>query len=159
LHVGRQAGLALTENHVVMTVGAGGGLNVVLKTILNPGDEVIPTRPISSSTVSSRQPSGQPGGGQDPTRFSARHRAIAGDHASDPRRPDQLPQQPHGWSILARSAGPREILRQKRGIRSTIYLISTALRALVYDGVRVRDPRHLRARHPVTSHSKDLALL
>ena len=45
LHVGRQAGLALTENHVVMTVGAGGGLNVVLKTILNPGDEVIANAP------------------------------------------------------------------------------------------------------------------
>ena len=27
--------------HVVMTCGAGGGLNVVLKTILNPGDEVL----------------------------------------------------------------------------------------------------------------------
>ena len=30
-----------TPNDVVMTVGAGGGLNVVLKTILNPGEEVI----------------------------------------------------------------------------------------------------------------------
>lgn len=32
---------AFTANEIVMTVGAGGGLNVVLKTILNPGDEVI----------------------------------------------------------------------------------------------------------------------
>ncbi len=31
----------LTSSHVVMTCGAAGGLNVVLKTILNPGDEVI----------------------------------------------------------------------------------------------------------------------
>jgi aspartate aminotransferase len=30
-----------TPDDVVMTVGAGGGLNVVLKTILNPGEEVI----------------------------------------------------------------------------------------------------------------------
>jgi aspartate aminotransferase len=30
-----------TSDDVVMTVGAGGGLNVVLKTILNPGEEVI----------------------------------------------------------------------------------------------------------------------
>src|SRR5574340_619604 len=44
-HVGGKAGLPLTENHVVMTVGAGGGLNVVLKTILNPGDEVIVSAP------------------------------------------------------------------------------------------------------------------
>ena len=30
-----------TAEDIVMTVGAGGGLNVVLKTILNPGDEVV----------------------------------------------------------------------------------------------------------------------
>ncbi len=33
--------LELSADEVVMTVGAGGGLNVVLKTILDPGDEVI----------------------------------------------------------------------------------------------------------------------
>ncbi len=31
----------VTKNHVVMTCGAGAALNVVLKTLLNPGDEVI----------------------------------------------------------------------------------------------------------------------
>ncbi len=35
------SGLPVTEDHVVMTCGAGGALNVVLKTILNPGEEVI----------------------------------------------------------------------------------------------------------------------
>lgn len=34
-------GVPVTKDHVVMTCGAGGGLNVVLKTILNPGEEVI----------------------------------------------------------------------------------------------------------------------
>ncbi|MCI0495469.1 aminotransferase class I/II-fold pyridoxal phosphate-dependent enzyme, partial [candidate division KSB1 bacterium] len=33
--------LACKFNHVVMTVGIGGGINVILKTILDPGDEVI----------------------------------------------------------------------------------------------------------------------
>ncbi|MGE3550507.1 MAG: pyridoxal phosphate-dependent aminotransferase, partial [Geobacter sp.] len=37
----RDAGLAVTAEQVVMTCGAGGALNVVLKTILNPGEEVI----------------------------------------------------------------------------------------------------------------------
>lgn len=37
----RDAGLAVTAGQVVMTCGAGGALNVVLKTILNPGEEVI----------------------------------------------------------------------------------------------------------------------
>jgi len=34
-------GCAITGDHIVMTCGAAGGLNVVLKTLLNPGDEVI----------------------------------------------------------------------------------------------------------------------
>lgn len=40
-----QSGLPFNANHVVMTVGAGGGLNIVLKAILNPGDEVIALSP------------------------------------------------------------------------------------------------------------------
>lgn len=36
-----QTGLPFSENHVLMTVGAAGALNTVLKTILDPGDEVI----------------------------------------------------------------------------------------------------------------------
>jgi len=35
------SGLPVEAAHVIMTCGAGGALNVVLKTILNPGDEVI----------------------------------------------------------------------------------------------------------------------
>jgi len=34
-------GLPYTKDHIVMTVGAAGGLNVVFKSILDPGDEVI----------------------------------------------------------------------------------------------------------------------
>ncbi len=37
----KDSGLPVTAGHVVMTCGAGGALNVVLKTILNPGEEVI----------------------------------------------------------------------------------------------------------------------
>jgi aspartate aminotransferase len=37
----KDAGLAVHGDHVIMTCGAGGALNVVLKTILNPGEEVI----------------------------------------------------------------------------------------------------------------------
>lgn len=38
-------GCAITGDHIVMTCGAAGGLNVVLKTLLNPGDEVIVSVP------------------------------------------------------------------------------------------------------------------
>ena len=34
-------GTAFKENNLIMTVGAGSGLNVCLKTVLNPGEEVI----------------------------------------------------------------------------------------------------------------------
>jgi aspartate aminotransferase len=34
-------GLNLTQDEIVMTCGAGGALNVILKTILDPGDEVV----------------------------------------------------------------------------------------------------------------------
>jgi aspartate aminotransferase len=38
-------GIDIDENHVVMTVGAGGALNVIFKTILNPGDEIVVPKP------------------------------------------------------------------------------------------------------------------
>jgi len=37
----RESGCPVSASHIVMTCGAGGALNVVLKTLLNPGDEVI----------------------------------------------------------------------------------------------------------------------
>ncbi len=39
--VSREQGVATGENNVIMTCGAGGGLNVALKSILNPGDAVL----------------------------------------------------------------------------------------------------------------------
>jgi len=36
-----QTGLAYTADHIVMTAGAAGAINVVLKSLLDPGDEVI----------------------------------------------------------------------------------------------------------------------
>ncbi len=37
----KETGLPFNQDHIVMTCGAAGGLNVALKTILNPGQEVI----------------------------------------------------------------------------------------------------------------------
>lgn len=44
-HLERRTDLPFAGNHVVMTVGAGGALNTLLKAILNPGDEVIVLSP------------------------------------------------------------------------------------------------------------------
>lgn len=40
-NLNRRFGTAFSEENVIMTVGAGSGLNVCLKTLLDPGDEVI----------------------------------------------------------------------------------------------------------------------
>lgn len=39
--VNERFGTAFTGENIVMTVGAAGGLNVIFKTLLDPGDEVI----------------------------------------------------------------------------------------------------------------------
>jgi aspartate aminotransferase len=44
-NLNRRYGTDLDERHIIMTVGAAGALNVVLKAILDPGDEVIFLRP------------------------------------------------------------------------------------------------------------------
>lgn len=44
-HLNKEHGTAYGAGNIVMTVGAAGGLNVVLKAILNPGDEVVAFAP------------------------------------------------------------------------------------------------------------------
>jgi aspartate aminotransferase len=43
--VSKEQGIAVPPENIVMTCGAAGGLNAVLKTILNPGDEVVVSKP------------------------------------------------------------------------------------------------------------------
>jgi aspartate aminotransferase len=45
LKAGKEHGASLSGSHIVMSVGAAGGLNVIFKAILNPGDEVIVSKP------------------------------------------------------------------------------------------------------------------
>ena len=43
-HLNRNFDTHFTRDHIVMTVGAAGGLNVILKTLLDPGDEFFQVR-------------------------------------------------------------------------------------------------------------------
>ena len=43
--ISRTTGLKMSADHVVMSCGAGGALNVILKALLDPGDEVIILKP------------------------------------------------------------------------------------------------------------------
>ncbi|MBF0497380.1 MAG: pyridoxal phosphate-dependent aminotransferase [Deltaproteobacteria bacterium] len=44
-YISGQYGVKFTGDHIIMTCGAAGALNVVLKSILNPGDEIIAPTP------------------------------------------------------------------------------------------------------------------
>lgn len=44
-HLGRTHDIALSADHIMMTCGAGGALNVILKTLLDAGDEVLTPAP------------------------------------------------------------------------------------------------------------------
>lgn len=44
-HINKKDGLNLTRENLIMTCGAAGGLNIILKTLLNPDDEVIAFAP------------------------------------------------------------------------------------------------------------------
>lgn len=44
-HINKKDGLNLTRDNLIMTCGAAGGLNIILKTLLNPNDEVIAFAP------------------------------------------------------------------------------------------------------------------
>ena len=39
--INRRFGTSFNQSNIIMTVGAAGGMNVIFKTILNPGDEVL----------------------------------------------------------------------------------------------------------------------
>jgi len=43
--ISKTSGLNMTADHIVMSCGAGGALNVILKSLLDPGDEVIILKP------------------------------------------------------------------------------------------------------------------
>jgi aspartate aminotransferase len=163
-HVGRKAGLSLTENHVVMTVGAGGGLNVVLKTILNPGDEVIANAPYfveygfytdnhqGTLVVINTQPDFQ----LDITAIAAaitpRTRAVL---INSPNNPTGVIYPSEALQALAET-----LKRKETEFGTTIYLISDEpYAALVFDGAVVPPVLGI-FEHGilVTSHSKDLAL-
>ena len=43
--INRRFGTSFNQSNIIMTVGAAGGMNVIFKTILNPGDEVLTFSP------------------------------------------------------------------------------------------------------------------
>ncbi len=160
----RDTGIKFAPDHIVMTCGAAGGLNVVLKTLLNPGDEVVIFAPYFAEFINYIDNHG------------GMVRVLPTDEGFLPRL-DVLEQaiQTKTKAVLINSPNnptgavyPEGLIRQLGGLlekkeaelRKEIYLISDeAYRKIIYDGVKCPSVFHYhRNSIVVTSHSKDLAL-
>jgi aspartate aminotransferase len=164
LNLANETGLKFTGNDIVMTIGAAGALNVALKTILNPGDEVIILSPFfveylnyvdNQGGVSKIVPTDtgfMPDIARIETAINLRTRAII---LNSPNNPTGVV---YGEKILSELG--RAIRKKEWQFGTAIYLLSDEpYRKIIYDGLKY--PQVL-LHHPrsivVTSHSKDLAL-
>jgi len=160
----KDQGVALTENDVIMTCGAAGALNVALKVILEPGDEVI-----------------------TPTPYFVEYRFYADNHGGVLKtvssKPDfsldletlraaitpktkavliNSPNNPSGQVYEKESLEALGSLLSEEGRRlnRTLYLISDEpYRKIVFDGIEVPSVLSCyRESMLVTSYSKDLSI-
>ncbi|SNB46315.1 pyridoxal phosphate-dependent aminotransferase [Geobacter sp. DSM 9736] len=159
------SGLEVKGSHVVMTCGAGGALNVVLKTILNPGEEVIILAPyfveykfyIDNHGGIPREVQTVPGSFQldvaaIESAINEKTRALI---VCSPNNPTGVVYPEESLRQLG------EMLeRRERELNRQIYLISDEpYSRICYDGVQVPNIfRYVASSVIVTSHSKDLAL-
>jgi aspartate aminotransferase len=163
-YLAEESGLPFEEKHVVMTVGAAGGLNVALKAILDEEDEVIVPSPYFMEFKFYIENSG----GEIrlvPTYEDFSLNLTEIERAIGEKTKAVLinfPNNPTG-AVYDQSSLKKlgEILKRKnQELKKTLYLITDeAYRRIVYDHVELpivfhHYPHTLR----VTSHSKDLSL-
>lgn len=136
-------GISLQQENILMTVGAAGGLNVILKTLLDPEDEVIAFAPYFGEynnyvanfdgnmvVISPNPPTFQPNLAEFEEKITARTKAVIINN----------PNNPTGVVYSGETIGKlAEILEKKqKEFGTAIYLISDEpYRELAYDGVEV----------------------
>ncbi|WP_092470755.1 pyridoxal phosphate-dependent aminotransferase [Desulfotruncus arcticus] len=157
-------GLDFSPNHIVMSCGAGGGLNILLKTILNPGEEVIvlvPYFPLYRAYIDNY------GGVIKKVKTNADFQLnleLLAENITAKTKAIIInsPNNPTGVIYPEKSIKELgQLLRAKEEeFNNTIYLISDEpYSKLVFDGLTVPSIfKHVRNSFVVTSHSKDLAL-
>lgn len=141
--INHKFGTAFNQNNIIMTVGAGGGLNVIFKTLLNPRDEVITFAPFFGEyksyvknydgelvVVSANTATFQPNLEEFKTKINAQTKAVI---INSPNNPTGVVYSNETLIKLA------DILREKQKEFGTdIYLISDEpYRELAYDRVEV----------------------
>jgi aspartate aminotransferase len=164
VQLSHETGIKFTGNDIVMTCGAAGGLNVVLKTILNPGDEVIVFAPYFVEFGNYIDNHGGvirvlPTDEQFIPKLEALEDAITaktkGVIINSPNNPTGVVYS----EDFVRQLG--ELLRRKEVQYGTqLFLISDeTYRKIIYDGLSYPPVfHHHRNSIIVASHSKDLAL-
>ncbi len=158
-----KTGLPFTQNNIVMTVGSAGGMNVILKALLDPGDEVIVLNPYfvefkfyienhgGVMTLIETKDDFHLDIGAIEQGITERTKAII---INSPNNPTGVIYTKEELGILA------DLLREKRRKGQRIFLISDeAYRKIIYDGIVLPDVFSLyEDTISITSHSKDLAL-
>ena len=159
-----ETGLEFTADEILMTCGAGGGLNVVLKTLLDPGDEVVIFAPYfveyhfyadnhgGTCRVVPPDDNFLPDLQAFEAAINPKTKAVL---ISSPNNPTGVV---YPASLLDQMAG---IIRTKEGQYGTeIFLVSDEpYRKILFDGLQYPHIFHHHLRSIVaTSHSKDLAL-
>ncbi|MFO7860252.1 MAG: pyridoxal phosphate-dependent aminotransferase [Desulfosalsimonas sp.] len=162
--LGQEQGIEITENEIIMTCGAAGGLNIVLKAILDPDDEVITPAPyfVEYGFYADNH------GGRlvaVPTRPDFTLDVAAIEAAITPKTRAVVinsPNNPTGQVYSAQNlAELGQCLEKKsREINRRIYLVSDEpYRKIVYDNIEVPGVFDCYADSVMaTSYSKDLSL-
>ncbi len=160
----RETGVSLTARDVVMTCGASGAMNVVLKALLDPGDEVIVLAPYFVEFLGYVDNHGGKARVVRCDRDFLPDLAMLADAIGPQTKAVILnsPNNPTGVvypESIIRGIG--EVLARKEDeLGHQIYLISDEpYRRILFDGLMpVPVFRHYRNSVVVSSHSKDLAL-
>ena len=160
----KETNLKLTAGDIVMTVGAAGAINVVLKTILNAGEEVILFTPFFVEYVNYIENHGGtfklvPSDEQFMPKLDALEKAI---NKKTRAIIINSPHNPTGvvYSEILLRQICQVLAKKEMQYGTEIYLISDEpYRKLIYDGLKYPSPLLFHKRAVVaTSHSKDLAL-
>ena len=160
----KETGLPYQAQNLMMTVGAGGAINVALHALLNPGDEVIILAPyfgeytfyvynhMGVPVVVGCDQEFNPDLGELESKLTSRTRAVLLNS----------PNNPSGAVYSAQVvAGLAELLDRKgRELDTEIFIISDEpYRKIIFDGLEYPFPQRSYQRTiTATSHSKDLAL-
>jgi aspartate aminotransferase len=163
-HINKNTGLKLGADEIIMTVGAAGAANIILKAILNPGDEIVVPQPYfveydfyadNHGGVIKRVPCGQEFGLDVDAIADAITERTAAVMINTPNNPTGAIYSEEQLKDLAGA-----LLKAGERVGRIIYLISDEpYKEVVYDGAKVPDLLPIYPHSLIAySYSKSLSL-